>query len=38
MESTDIFKRLRAGQAVPMDDPEYHLIGEAVNDTLSLLK
>lgn len=38
MESTDIFKRLKSGQAVPMDDPEYHRIGEAVNHTLGLLK
>lgn len=38
MESTDIFKRLKSGQAVAMDDPEYHRIGEAVNHTLSLQK
>lgn len=38
MDNTDIFKRLKSGQAVAMDDPDYHLLGEAVNDTLSLLK
>ncbi|MCC4271797.1 maltose O-acetyltransferase [Marinobacter nauticus] len=38
MESTDIFKRLESGQAVAMDDPEYHRIGTAVNQTLGLLK
>ena len=38
MDSTDIFKRLKSGQAVAMDDPEYHRIGAAVNQTLGLLK
>lgn len=38
MDSTDIFERLKSGQAVAMDDPEYHRIGGAVNHTLSLLK
>lgn len=38
MNSTDIFGRLRSGQAVAMDDSEYYRIGEAVNRTISLLK
>lgn len=36
--TTDIFGRLRSGDPVAMDDPEYHRIGEAVNRTISLLK
>lgn len=38
MNSTDIFSRLRSGEPIVMNDPEYHRIGEAVNRTISLLK
>jgi len=33
---TDIFDRLKAGVPVPMDDPEYYKIREAVNQTMKL--
>lgn len=33
----DIFERMRSGEAVPMDDPDYSQIREAVNRTLTLL-
>lgn len=36
MEGKDIFERLLAGEAIPMDDPEYYKIGEAVNRTRAL--
>ena len=39
MEATkgkDIFDRLRSGEPVPMDDPEYGRIREAVNRTINL--
>jgi acetyltransferase-like isoleucine patch superfamily enzyme len=40
MESTtttsDIFKRLQAGQPIRMDDPEYHRISEGVKRTMGL--
>ncbi|MCO6476660.1 MAG: sugar O-acetyltransferase [Phaeodactylibacter sp.] len=32
----DIFERLRSGEPVPMDDPEYGRIREVVNHTISL--
>jgi len=32
----DIFYRLRAGEPVPMDHPEYSKIGEVVNQTIEL--
>lgn len=32
----DIFQRLRSGEAIPMDDPDYHRIREAVNRTIAL--
>lgn len=32
----DIYKRLNAGEPVPMDDPEYSKIGEEVNRTIEL--
>ena len=38
MDNNSIFERLQAGQAVAMDDPEYHHIGEAVNQTIGLVK
>jgi len=34
----DIFDRLKAGEPVPMDDPDYSKIGEEVNRTLGLTK
>jgi len=33
----DIFERLRSGENIPMNDPEYSKIREAVNQTFSLL-
>ncbi len=33
----DIFDRLRGGEAIPMDDPDYGQIREAVNRTFGLL-
>lgn len=33
----DIFERLRTGEPVPMNDPEYSRIREAVNQTFGLL-
>ncbi len=33
----DIFSRLKAGEPVPMDDPEYYQIGEAVGKTFKLI-
>lgn len=33
---TDIFDRMKAGIPVPMDDPEYSRIREAVNQTMKL--
>lgn len=38
MDRIDLFERLKSGQAVAMDDPDYYRIGEAVNHTISLLK
>lgn len=35
--TADIFNRLRSGEPVSMDDPEYHRIGEAVNRTIGLI-
>lgn len=35
-KSKDIFDRLRSGEPVPMDDPEYGRIREAVNQTINL--
>ncbi len=32
----DVLSRMRAGEAVPMDDPGYHIVGEAVNRTREL--
>ncbi len=32
----DIFERLKAGEPIPMDDPEYPKIGEQVNRTMEL--
>jgi len=32
----DIFERLRAGEVIPMDDPDYGKIREAVNRTIAL--
>lgn len=32
----DIFDRLKAGEPIPMDDPEYPKIGEEVNRTIRL--
>lgn len=32
----DIFERLKSGQPIPMDDPEYPRIREVVNQTLAL--
>lgn len=32
----NIFDRLKAGEAIPMDDPEYPKIGEQVNRTMKL--
>lgn len=32
----DIFERLKAGQAIPMSDPDYGQIREAVNQTMKL--
>lgn len=37
MVRKDIFARMRAGEAVPMNDPEYGRIREAVNRTFALL-
>jgi hypothetical protein len=34
--SPDIFERLRSGQPVRTDDPEYHKITEGVNRTMTL--
>jgi acetyltransferase-like isoleucine patch superfamily enzyme len=34
----DIFGRMRSGEPVPMDDPDYGRIGEAVDRTLRLLR
>lgn len=36
-ETKDIFERMMSGEPVPMDDPEYSKIREAVNRTFSLL-
>lgn len=33
----DIFERMRSGEAVPMNDPDYSQIREAVNRTFNLL-
>ncbi len=33
----DIFERFRAGEPVPMNDPEYGKVGKAVNQTFKLL-
>ena len=33
----NLFKRLRSGEAIPMDDPDYGQIREMVNQTFSLL-
>ena len=32
----DIFKRLRSGESIPMDDPDYGRIREVVNQTMQL--
>lgn len=37
MTKKDIFSRLRSGEAIPMNDPDYGQIREAVNRTLHLL-
>lgn len=36
IDSADIFDRLRAGELVPMDDPQYHKIFEVVSQTIKL--
>ncbi|SDM31871.1 Acetyltransferase (isoleucine patch superfamily) [Catalinimonas alkaloidigena] len=36
MDTTDIFERLQAGVPIPMDDPQYTRIGEAVARTMAL--
>lgn len=36
MIKKDIFKRMRSGEAVPMNDPDYGEIREAVNRTFGL--
>ena len=33
----DIFSRLKSGEPIPMNDPEYYKVGEAVNRTFKLL-
>ena len=37
MAEKDIFERMRSGEAVPMNDPDYSKIREAVNRTFNLL-
>ena len=38
MKKKDIFQRLTSGEIIPMSDPDYKHIREAVNKTLKLLK
>lgn len=37
IETTDIFERLRNGESVPFNDPQYSKIGQACYDTKKLL-
>ena len=36
MRDKDIFERLRAGESIPMNDPDYKYVRERVNITLKL--
>lgn len=36
-QKKDILKRLRAGEAIPMNDPNYGQVREAVNETMKIL-
>ncbi|MCX2719770.1 DapH/DapD/GlmU-related protein [Lentiprolixibacter aurantiacus] len=38
MSKKNIFERLRSGEVIPMDDPDYGHIREAVNTTLGISK
>lgn len=36
LKDREIFRRLRSGEAIPMDDPEYYVIRDVVNRSLKL--